>query len=67
MLAGFTKCYLVDRMMFGATESASIGKMVEKVAPSTLAWLRRPLFEMSANIAEGLIEGTFWYKRLLAK
>lgn len=53
--------------MAGATESASKGKMVRKVAPSILASLGRPLFEISADLVEGLIEGACWDKVLLAK
>lgn len=44
------------RVMAGDMESESKGKMVWKVAPSTLVSLRRPLFEMSADLVEGLID-----------
>lgn len=54
-------------MIAGATEAASKGKMVQKVALSILALLGRPPFEMLAGLAEGLIEGACPHKRVLAK
>lgn len=53
--------------MSGATEAASKGNTVWKVALSILDLLRRPPFEMSADLAEGMIKGTCKHKALLAK
>lgn len=65
ILARLTRWQLVDWVMAGATESVSMGKTVRKVAPSVLVLLGRPPFGMSADLAEGLIEGAYQYTRLL--
>lgn len=53
--------------MAGAMEVASKGQTIWKVAPSDLALLIRPPYEMLANVAEGLIEGSCEHKGLLIK
>lgn len=54
-------------MIDGAIESVSKRKTVWKVALFILASLGRPLFEMSVNLAEGLIEEACQHEGLLAK
>lgn len=53
--------------MARATESVNRRKTVWKVALSTLDSLRRPLFEILADLVEGLIGGACHHKELLAK
>lgn len=57
----------MDSVIYRAMESTSKGKMDRKVTPSALALIARPQFEMSADLAEGLIVGACWHKGLLAK
>lgn len=57
----------MDWVIAGSIEVASKGKTMLKVAPSVLASLVRPPFEMLANVVEGLIEGVCEYKVLLSK
>lgn len=48
--------------MAGAIELTSKGKVVQKVAPSTIVSLTRPLFQISIDLVEGMIEAGCWNK-----
>lgn len=51
--------------MAGAMKVVSKGKTFRKVALSVLALLRRPPFEILADLIERLIEGACWHKEML--
>lgn len=67
VLTGLTKWQLGDRVIAGANKLVSKGKTIRKVAPFALALLERPLYGISADLAEGLIEGACQHQGILAK
>lgn len=66
-LADLMIIQLVDRVTAGDTKAAAKGKGVRKVVPSTLDLFAKPLYRLSIDAIEGLIEGAYKYMALLSK